>query len=192
MTIQVRLAIVATIAGVTSACCLPMMLPMLKGSHHGTAPPEEHQNHSDAVPAETEIVAFGEIMKDYEAIRVALLHDSTEQLPLHARNIERALSEVTARLGSTGEALQHDGLRALVSSARIAAGRLAVAPRIEEMRTEFASLSEPLIGWRDRLGGDRPDVVYCPVVRRAWLQFGDEVGNPYLGQSMAMCGQVRR
>jgi hypothetical protein len=39
-------------------------------------------------------------------------------------------------------------------------------------------------------GDDLPVVMYCPMVKRSWLQPAGEVGNPYHGQKMANCGYV--
>ena len=33
--------------------------------------------------------------------------------------------------------------------------------------------------------------VYCPMAKADWLQIGDAVSNPYLGQQMSDCGDVR-
>jgi RND family efflux transporter MFP subunit len=33
--------------------------------------------------------------------------------------------------------------------------------------------------------------VYCPMAKAGWLQIGDAVSNPYLGQQMSDCGEVR-
>ena len=34
--------------------------------------------------------------------------------------------------------------------------------------------------------------VYCPMVKADWLQIGDAVSNPYMGQQMPGCGEVRK
>jgi hypothetical protein len=35
-------------------------------------------------------------------------------------------------------------------------------------------------------------MVYCPMVKANWLQAGDTVVNPYLGQQMSDCGTVQK
>ena len=34
--------------------------------------------------------------------------------------------------------------------------------------------------------------IYCPMVKAGWIQIGDTVANPYTGQEMSDCGQVRQ
>ncbi len=34
--------------------------------------------------------------------------------------------------------------------------------------------------------------IYCPMVKADWIQVGDNVANPYTGQEMSDCGQVRQ
>jgi hypothetical protein len=33
--------------------------------------------------------------------------------------------------------------------------------------------------------------IYCPMVKAEWLQIGDKVINPYMGQEMSDCGEVK-
>ena len=35
-------------------------------------------------------------------------------------------------------------------------------------------------------------VVYCPMVKARWLQVGDTIANPYMGQQMSTCGQIEQ
>jgi Cu(I)/Ag(I) efflux system membrane fusion protein/cobalt-zinc-cadmium efflux system membrane fusion protein len=35
-------------------------------------------------------------------------------------------------------------------------------------------------------------VAYCPMVKANWLQVGDAIANPYMGQQMSTCGTVQR
>ncbi len=45
--------------------------------------------------------------------------------------------------------------------------------------------------YRSKLSGDDlPLVLYCPMVKKSWLQLAEKVGNPYEGKSMESCGNV--
>jgi multidrug efflux pump subunit AcrA (membrane-fusion protein) len=35
-------------------------------------------------------------------------------------------------------------------------------------------------------------VAYCPMASAAWLQIGDEIKNPYMGQRMSDCGEIKK
>ena len=48
-----------------------------------------------------------------------------------------------------------------------------------------------MVRYRAEVEGERPAVGYCPMAAKSWLQLdGEEIGNPYYGQSMASCGEV--
>jgi Cu(I)/Ag(I) efflux system membrane fusion protein len=33
--------------------------------------------------------------------------------------------------------------------------------------------------------------VYCPMARASWLQADKNVNNPYMGQAMSGCGEIK-
>jgi hypothetical protein len=70
---------------------------------------------------------------------------------------------------------------------------LAVAKDLAAARKAFQPLSESLI--RYAKGGNIPAgtlyEVYCPMAKASWLQADRAVRNPYFGQSMLDCGQIK-
>lgn len=59
-----------------------------------------------------------------------------------------------------------------------------------EARAAMGELSKPLVRFREMATGEKPVVVYCSMEKKSWLQPEGEIGDPYLGQKMATCGQV--
>jgi Cu(I)/Ag(I) efflux system membrane fusion protein len=63
-------------------------------------------------------------------------------------------------------------------------------------RAHFAELSE---GFDRLLDAYRPDrerwekltVYRCPMAKARWIQFDDDMGNPYYGSQMLKCGDVQ-
>ncbi len=44
------------------------------------------------------------------------------------------------------------------------------------------------------VGGSVGDVkkAYCRMVKKFWLQKGDQIANPYYGSSMLRCGEFKK
>ena len=127
--------------------------------------------------------AFDTIMKPYGEIRQALLADSVEGVGERAKAIHEE-----AEASAETEAQE---VRPLLAEVAAHAGDLAAAGDLEKAREAFHELSKILVQYRSKISGDdRPFVMYCPMLKKSWLQAEEELGNPYHGQSMASCGQV--
>lgn len=136
---------------------------------------------------------FTTMTTHYEAIRQALLHDSTKDVATHAK----AIAAEAAALSATFDASRADvaadktsECTALLPEVQKAATALAAAKDLAAARSAFGELSKPMVRYREMASGDRPMVVYCPMAKKAWLQPEGDIGNPYYGQKMAHCGQV--
>ncbi|MCU0302812.1 MAG: hypothetical protein MUC56_01980 [Thermoanaerobaculales bacterium] len=135
---------------------------------------------------------FDLIIDHYEAVREALIGNTTEGVPEHAEAIavtaERlagAFDPVAARVAPEGAA----AVEALLPEVTIMAERLASAHGLTGTRDAFAGLTQPLTRWQTLVEGPRPVVVYCPMEKKAWLQPDEAIGNPY-APSMLRCGEV--
>lgn len=135
--------------------------------------------------------AFRALLEPYEGARVALVADRLEVARQHGGELRRVLDgiagELTAeRAGVSAEELAD--VRASLPELEAAAGELAAATDLETARDAFYALTKPLVRWR-QAAGEGPEVAYCPMKKRSWLQPGGEIGNPYYGRSMADCGE---
>jgi len=138
--------------------------------------------------------AFDAALAPYEAIHHALASDSLKGVADNARAIRdtarHAASSFTAK--SAGVSAQKASqCRAILPKVEGAAARLAKATTLEEAREAFGELSRPMVQWREMASGtDKPKVVFCPMVKKPWLQESDQVANPYLGSKMLKCGNI--
>lgn len=145
------------------------------------------------VPTQTPDKAFPQIMRHYEAVRLALLSDSLEGVADHGhkiRGIVDHLSEHWNRERAGVSAEKADEAQALLPPISAAATQLAKAEDLDAARSALYSLSTPLVRYRKMVTGELPIVAYCPMVKRSWLQPKGDIGNPYYGQSMPSCGEV--
>lgn len=76
-----------------------------------------------------------------------------------------------------------------------AADALAGAADLGAARTAFSQLSDAVIALSESTKtatGDDVSAMYCPMVKKQWLQKGKTVSNPYYGKSMLTCGEKKK
>lgn len=131
---------------------------------------------------------FTRLARSYEAARAALASDSMAGVKVPARAMAKEAAALAGHRATdtAGEAACERLMRDIAAAAR----ELAAASDLEGARTAFAALSEPMIAYRNMVPGDRPEVVYCPMAKRSWLQPAGVISNPYLGKEMLRCGEV--
>lgn len=133
------------------------------------------------------------VMPDYEQIRRALAADSTTGISERAAELRKSLESLQADLTADRAGVPADELpevEALLPQLLEAARTLEKAEGLKASRDAFYALSKPLVRWR-QAAGQGPEVVYCSMAKRSWLQpEGEEVGNPYHGEAMGGCGEV--
>ncbi len=142
---------------------------------------------------------FDQILEHYEAVRLQLANDTTDNVSQQGKVILNLLeglsgdwSPAAAGIGA-GSAQE---VRRLLPELSQAATALAGATSLEQARDAFYDLSKPLVRWRKAVVGasssadDHPTVAYCSMARRSWLQPQGEISNPYYGQSMPRCGET--
>jgi hypothetical protein len=139
-----------------------------------------------------ENTVFDEISGHYEAIRQALIKNTTddiaaqaEAIAVAATSLADAFSVEAAGVGAGDTA----AVKALLPEVYARAEKLAAADGLADTRQEFAALTQPLARWQKLVKGPRPIVAYCPMEKKAWLQPDEAIGNPY-APSMLRCGEV--
>ena len=133
------------------------------------------------------------IIDHYLKIQTALAGDAVAPIAAEAVAIGAFAARVTGttpggalRVGNADAAAG----RALMPAIAAAAGKLAKAKDLKAARAAFGELSEPMIGYRDLVTGEKPNVAYCPMAKKNWLQDGEAIANPYYGTSMLRCGNI--
>ena len=124
---------------------------------------------------------------------MALLEDSLTGVTDHATSIEQSVAKLLGDFQAERAGVAPDkaeDCQKLLAEIATAAREIKSAEALDAVRAAFFELSKPLGRYR-RLTGDLDSkVAYCPMVKKAWVQPGDEVGNPYLGTEMPNCGQI--
>ncbi len=138
--------------------------------------------------------AFDAALAPYEAIHAALAGDTLKGVAANAREIQEIARDAADTFDAGRAGVRPDTAsqcRALLPKLETAAARLARATTLEEAREAFGELSRPMVQWREMsTATDRPKVVYCPMVKKPWLQESSQVANPYFGSKMLKCGNI--
>ena len=128
-------------------------------------------------------------MTRYDDVRQLLAQDSTDGLGLVAQELAQSLASARSALASGSV----PGIGSLLEESQRAAASLAKTTNLDTARAAFGELSRSLIavaasdtrlieGWQ---------AFSCPMTSTfpKWMQVGDELQNPYMGQSMPGCGE---
>jgi predicted RNA methylase len=120
-----------------------------------------------------------DVLAPYFRIQAQLADDKADAIAADAD----ALAKGAAALGAGAEPLA------------AAARDLAAAGGIAAARDAFGKVSDALIAYADEahaaVGADTARV-YCPMIKRSWLQQGDAIRNPYFGKGMLGCGTIKK
>ena len=136
--------------------------------------------------------AFDEVVIRYEVMRQALIEDSTDGVAERAAEIAAIARDLRADLSPTRagiDAADARTLEGLLPKIEDRADSVAAAGSLEETRERLAELTKPLVRWHELVEGPRPVVAYCPMVKKAWIQPDEAIGNPY-APYMLRCGEV--
>lgn len=133
------------------------------------------------------------VATQYEQIRQSLLTDSLTGVADHAAALREEVEALRQDLTAARAGVPDDKLAEVegaLPEAAVAARELEAADTLAAAREAFYSLTTPLVRWR-QAAGSGPDVAFCPMKNRSWLQpAGEAMGNPYFGKEMPGCGEI--
>lgn len=136
-----------------------------------------------AIVAVTSVARAGDpvlaLLDPYFRIQSQLTSDSTDGIKSDAALIAKGAQE----LGDAGKGIA------------TAADTLGTASSLPEARDAFAKLSDAVIAYADQVKvdtGSDVHAMYCPMVKKSWLQKGEKVKNPYGGKGMLDCGEKKK
>ncbi|MFH6943392.1 DUF3347 domain-containing protein [Flavobacterium sp.] len=120
------------------------------------------------------------IYSQYAHLTVALTQDNVAEAKLAANAIEA-------------------GAREISNNSNLAASAAAIvsAPNIEKQRAAYSNLSNEMVGLLKKAGMAQAElyVEYCPMAfdnkGAVWISSTKEVRNPYFGEKMLKCGEVK-
>jgi membrane fusion protein, copper/silver efflux system len=130
----------------------------------------------------------------YFTVSQALAADDADQAATGAQGVIQALGRVDMHL-LQGKA--HDEWMKLLNHLREAAGRISQSTDLEVQREHFAVLSDNMLAAVELYGlqTDKVYRAYCPMAGndtgRYWLSEVPEILNPYYGESMLTCGEIK-
>lgn len=102
-----------------------------------------------------------------------------------------SLTGVAENADAITKAIQGDA-KTLPGEVGTQAEALAKAKDLRTARAAFKPLSDSLIKYlADNKARNAYVQVYCPMARASWLQADKTVNNPYFGQAMASCGEIK-
>lgn len=131
-----------------------------------------------AIPARA-ADAIANVLTPYFRIQTALVDDRIDTI----KNDALLVAQEAGSLGVKGKPIE-DAATALSQTTEIGAAREA-----------FGRLSDAVIAYADATktspGGDVA-TVYCPMVKKSWLQKNGSVKNPYFGKAMPDCGEKKK
>lgn len=99
----------------------------------------------------------------------------------------------TAQAGATEFTVAASAHRASDTNLMMISNRISAASDLKTARQAFGELSAVLIRWAGKgTGGKTIYIAYCPMVKKSWLQEGEEIANPFYGPAMPRCGEITR
>jgi Cu(I)/Ag(I) efflux system membrane fusion protein len=127
--------------------------------------------------------SFSDLLAPYEKIRQALLNDTLE-------GVHAASKKLAAVARETDKAVSNDEQEKIFAELIDGATRVAKARELEAARDGFYTASKAMVRLRGLIQGETGIVAFCPMLKRSWVQPAGELGNPYYGQEMPVCGTV--
>lgn len=130
----------------------------------------------------------------YFPVKNALVKDDFQEARSGLVEVENALAKVEMR-NLKGKA--HDHWMALKEQLAVAVTMMKGAKDLEALRQHFAMLSESILEVTESFGLEKDKVYkdFCPMAfdnkGAFWLSETEEILNPYFGEAMLSCGEVK-
>lgn len=131
----------------------------------------------------------------YFNVKNALVEDNANEATSALKEVESAIAKVEMR-NLNGHA--HDHWMALKEQLTRAVTMMKKAGNLETLRQHFSMLSESLVEVTETFGLEKEKVYkdFCPMAfdnkGAFWLSESEEILNPYFGEAMLFCGEVKQ
>lgn len=105
-----------------------------------------------------------------------------------------SIKGVSDEANAISKAVKGDSMKMLPTEVGTQADALAKATDVSSARETFKDLSASLIKYLadNKVKSGSYTEAFCPMANASWLQSSKTVSNPYLGQSMPTCGEIKR
>lgn len=134
---------------------------------------------------------LSDVLQSYFQMKDAGVRGKAALMQKSAGDLVTALKNVNQ---STLTAAERKEFVSLQMSLTASATKIENTDDIEQIRTEFATLSESMHSLVDALKSHITETIYvdyCPMKKATWLSSERVIANPYFGQSMRTCGSVK-
>ncbi len=134
------------------------------------------------------------VFEAYLALKNALVADDPEGAQSSAKNVSSNLEKVDMKLLDKENA--HNHWMTLQKEMKSSADAIGSTSTITEQRDHFNHLSSHMIGSIQLFGvGKKVFKQFCPMANNNngayWLSAVEEIRNPYYGDAMLTCGEIR-
>ena len=135
-----------------------------------------------------------EVFEGYTLLKDALVADNADKAQSSAKEIGESLAKVDMKLLEEEKA--HNHWMTLQKEIKASANAIANASEIAKQRDHFKHLSAHMISSVQLFGIDITVYTnYCPMADSNkgayWLSLEKEIRNPYYGEAMLTCGEVK-
>ena len=157
---------------------------------------EKHSNMIERIMVSTDFQNQLEaVFNNYIKLKDALVKDDSEKVTTDAMLLLSDLSKVDMKLLSDSNA--HNHWMSLENEIKASASLISDTSNIKEQRNHFKYLSSHLINAVQLFGiNEKVYVEFCPMADNNkgayWLSKEKKVINPYFGDAMLTCGEVKQ
>ncbi|HLW18992.1 MAG TPA: efflux RND transporter periplasmic adaptor subunit, partial [Cyclobacteriaceae bacterium] len=136
---------------------------------------------------------FDQLMTFYFDLKDQLVSSNGRNAALSAASLHKAHQQINENeLDKKGQQLWEEISHPLIESA----SQIAQSNDLEVQRSQFQTLSDQMILLLEKVGTEKPVYKqYCPMADQDkgafWLSKEKEVRNPYFGDAMLTCGEVK-
>jgi hypothetical protein len=173
------------VAAFTFAACGNQNSENKEGSHEGHDHAAMENEQATAQPSTTGLVTIKDdklnaVYQHYIHLTTALTNSDSAEAKVAANAIEAGVKEL-------------DGGSSIAKSA----AQITAAPNIEVQRTAYSKLSNDMIALVKKSGLSNGElyVEFCPMALNdkgaKWISSSKEIRNPYFGEKMLECGEVK-
>lgn len=134
------------------------------------------------------------VVESYFDLKNALVESDPDEASTHALNMEKELESVDMSLLKEKA---HDHWMRLLNPLQVNLSKIHETDQIDGQRQYFQDLSDTILEAVEIFGiqNDKVFKAYCPMASNDegayWLSEFEEIRNPYFGEAMLTCGEVK-
>ena len=141
---------------------------------------------------------LGNVVTNYLAMKDAFVNDNAGDAKAGASKMKAAIEQVDMKLLTDND--HHMSWMGAIKTMKKNLKEISSNDDIEKQRTAFSKIGDELTGvvqvFGVDLGGKTLYLEFCPMANNNtgayWLSFEKQIKNPYFGQKMLKCGEVKQ